>query len=246
MLNINPAWTATLGWTPDDLVGKTGEWLIHPDDREKSFGELVSLRAHRPSEHFENRIQCKDGSYRWLSWRSIADRSSRYAIARDITNFKQTQEQLHTLRSELAQSSRQTTFGAMTASIAHEIRQPLGAIAANAQAGLRWLKRSEPNQAEVQAALERIISETSHMGGGGGGGGGMTSGEHPVDVRKNVQERIAVDIGSIVGQALALTQCELESHRVTLKDSVSGDRSVVLADRVQLQQVFVRLYHERS
>ena len=70
MLNINPAWTATLGWTPDDLVGKTGEWLIHPDDREKSFGELVSLRAGKPSEHFENRIQCKDGSYRWLSWRA--------------------------------------------------------------------------------------------------------------------------------------------------------------------------------
>ena len=233
VLNINPAWTATLGWTPDDLVGKTGEWLIHPDDREKSFGELVSLRAGKPSEHFENRIQCKDGSYRWLSWRSIADRSSRYAIARDITNFKQTQEQLHTLRSELAQSSRQTTFGAMTASIAHEIRQPLGAIAANAQAGLRWLKRSEPNQAEVQAALERIVSETTRMDD-------IVTSIRSTFARTS-KERIAVDIGSIVGQALALTQRELESHRVTLKDSASGDRSVVLADRVQLQQVFVNL-----
>ena len=86
------------------LVGKTGEWLIHPDDREKSFGELVSLRPHKPGEHFENRIRCKDGSYRWLSWRSISDRSFRYAIARDITNLKQTQEQLHNLRSELALS----------------------------------------------------------------------------------------------------------------------------------------------
>jgi C4-dicarboxylate-specific signal transduction histidine kinase len=55
------------------------------------------------------------------------------------------------------------------------------------------------------------------------------------------KERSAVDIGSIVGQALALTQRELESHRVALKDSASGDRSVVLADRVQLQQVFVNL-----
>ena len=233
VLNINPAWTATLGWTPDDLVGKTGEWLIHPDDREKSFGELVSLRAGKPSEHFENRIQCKDGSYRWLSWRSIADRSSRYAIARDITNFKQTQEQLHTLRSELAQSSRQTTFGAMTASIAHEIRQPLGAIAANAQAGLRWLIRSEPNQAEVQAALERIVSETARMDD-------IVTSIRSTFARKS-KERSAVDIGSIVGQALALTQRELDSHRVALKDSASGDRSVVLADRVQLQQVFVNL-----
>jgi PAS domain S-box-containing protein len=163
VLNINPAWTIALGWTAEDLAGKTGEWLIHPDDREKSAGELVGLRPHKPSEHFENRIRCKDGSYRWLSWRSISDRSFRYAIARDITNLKQTQEQLHNLRSELALSSRQAAFGAMTASIAHEIKQPLGAISANAQASLRWLKRSEPNHAEAEAALERIVSETARM-----------------------------------------------------------------------------------
>jgi PAS domain S-box-containing protein len=233
VLNINPAWTATLGWTYDDLVGKTGEWLIHPDDRERSLGELVGLRTGKPSDYFENRIQCKDGSYRWLSWRSIADRSFRYAIARDITNLKQTQEQLHTLRSELAQSSRQTTFGAMTASIAHEIKQPLGAIAANAQAGLRWLKRSEPNQAEAEAALERIVRDTARIDD-------IVTSIRSTFARKS-KERSAVDIGSIVGQALALTQRELEAHRVALKDNASGDRSVVLADRVQLQQVLVNL-----
>jgi PAS domain S-box-containing protein len=233
VLNINPAWTATLGWTHDDLVGKTGEWLIHPADRERSLGELVGLRTGKPSDHFENRIQCKDGSYRWLSWRSIADRSFRYAIARDITNLKQTQEQLHTLRSELAQSSRQTTFGAMTASIAHEIKQPLGAIAANAQAGLRWLKRSEPNQAEAEAALERIVRDTARIDD-------IVTSIRSTFARKS-KERSTVDIGSIVGQALALTQRELEAHRVALKDNASGDRSVVLADRVQLQQVLVNL-----
>ena len=233
VLNINPAWTITLGWTADDLVGTTGEWLIHPDDREKSSGELVSLRPHKPSEHFENRIRCRDGSYRWMSWRSISDRSSRYAVARDITNLKQTQEQLHALRSELALSSRQTAFGAMTASIAHEFRQPLGAIAANAQAGLRWLKRSEPNHAEAEAALGRIVNETARIDD-------IITGIRSMFASKP-EERSALEIGFLVDQALALTQGELESHRIAVKDNASGDRSVVLADRVQLQQVLVNL-----
>jgi PAS domain S-box-containing protein len=233
VLSINPAWTIALGWTAEDLVGKTGEWLIHPDDREKSSGELVSLRPHKPSEHFENRIRCKDGSYRWLSWRSISDRSFRYAIARDITNLKQTQEQLHNLRSELALSSRQAAFGAMTASIAHEIKQPLGAISANAQAGLRWLKKPEPNHAEAEAALERIVSETARMDD-------IVTGIRSAFARKP-KERSAIAIGSIVDEALALTQGERETHRIAVKDSASGDRSVVLADRVQLQQLLVNL-----
>ena len=163
----------------------------------------MSLRPHKPSEHFENRIRSKDGSYRWLSWRSISDRSFRYAIARDITNLKQTQEQLHNLRSELALSSRQAAFGAMTASIAHEIKQPLGAISANAQAGLRWLKRSEPNDAEAKAALERIISETARMDD-------IVTGIRSTFARKH-KERSAIAIGSIVDEALALTQSEREN-----------------------------------
>jgi PAS domain S-box-containing protein len=233
VLNINPAWTITLGWTADDLVGKSGGWLIHPDDREKSSGELVSLRPHKPGEHFENRIRCKDGSYRWMSWRSISDRSFRYAVARDITNLKQTQEQLHALRSELALSSRQTAFGAMTASIAHEINQPLGAIATNAQAGLRWLKRPEPNLAEAEAALGRIVNETARMDD-------IVTGIRSMFASKP-QERSAIEIGFLVDQALALTHGELETHRIVVKSNASGDRSVVLADRVQLQQVLVNL-----
>jgi PAS domain S-box-containing protein len=233
VLNINPAWTITLGWTADDLVGKSGGRLIHPDDREKSSGELASLRPHKPGEHFENRIRCKDGSYRWMSWRSISDRSFRYAVARDITNLKRTQGQLHALRSELALSSRQTAFGAMTASIAHEIKQPLGAIATNAQAGLRWLKRPEPNHAEAEAALGRIVSETARMDD-------IVTGIRSMFASKP-QERSAIEIGFLVDQALALTQGELETHRIVVKSSASGDRSVVLADRVQLQQVLVNL-----
>jgi PAS domain S-box-containing protein len=231
--NVNPAWTAILGWAAGDLVGKTGEWLIHPDDRERSREELVGLQAGKPSPYFENRIQCKDGSYRWLSWRAMFDRSSVYAIARDITNLKQTQEQLYTLRSELAQVSRQTTIGAMTASIAHEIRQPLSSIAASANAGLRWLNRADPDLAEVQAALDLVIRNTHRIDE-------VITSIRTMFGRKSGKKSSA-NVRLLVGEALALTQGELESHQIFLRNNISGDLPAVSVDRVQLQQVLVNL-----
>ena len=231
--NVNPAWTTTLGWEPDVLIGKTATWLVHPDDVERSVHEMLNRQAGHPSRHFENRMRCKDGSYRWLSWRSMADGSSIYAIARDITEIKQAQEQLNSLRSELAQTSRQTTIGAMTASIAHEIRQPLSGISANAGAAARWLKGPEPDLAEVEAALGRIVRDT-----------------HRVDeVISSVRsmfgnwpgEKALIDVNSLINEALVLTQSELQRQRTILKNNTPPNLPPVSANRVQLQQVLVNL-----
>ena len=163
ILNVNPAWSATLGWSADDLIGKSGEWLVHPDDRERSFAELANLIAGRKTQHLENRILCKDGSYQWLSWFAVPDRGLIYSVGRNITSLKQAQEQLDMLRRQLANNSRQTTIGAMTASIAHEIRQPLSAIVTNANASLRWLNKSDPNVTEVRDAIGQILRAGHRM-----------------------------------------------------------------------------------
>ena len=110
ILNVNPAWSATLGWSHGDLVGKTADGLVHPDDRDRSHAERANLAAGQKVQHFENRILCKDGSYRWLAWRAVSDRGVFYAVARDITSLKQTQEQLSMLRRQLADVSRQTAI----------------------------------------------------------------------------------------------------------------------------------------
>ena len=91
-----------------------------------------------------------------LSWSAVPDRGLIYSNRRDITDLKQAQERLDTLRHQLSDASRQTTMGAMTASIAHEINQPLAAIMTNASAGSRWLTRANPNLAEAQAAFDQI------------------------------------------------------------------------------------------
>jgi PAS domain S-box-containing protein len=231
--SVNPAWTSTLGWAADELTGKPIDWLILPDDRDRLPASLASLEAGQPSPHIESRIRCKDGSYRWLSWRAILDRSSIYAIARDITNLKESQDKFHTMRTALAQVSRHETMDAMSASIAHEIRQPLSAIASNASASLRWLKRVDPDVAEAEAALDRIIRDSERAN------------EVITSVRamfeREQRERNAVNLGLLVDETLILTQRELEANRIATFNNVSGNLSAVRADRVQLQQVLVNL-----
>ena len=65
-LNVNPAWTATLGWSEGELLGKSSRWLLHPDDVEKTRTEIDKLAAGQRTLQFENRLRHKDGTYRWI------------------------------------------------------------------------------------------------------------------------------------------------------------------------------------
>ena len=220
IINVNPAWSATLGWSRDDLVDNGTEWLIHPDDRERSLAELANLVAGRSTPYFENRILCKDGSYL-------------YAVARDVTNLKQTQEQLQTLRRQFAHASRQATMGAMTASIAHEVRQPLAAIVASANAGLRWLKRSDPDLGEVESALDQIVKD------------GHRIDDVIASIRamfgKESRETSLVNVPLLISEVLVLVHGELESHKISLHNDLRDRLPEVMAERVQLQQVILNL-----
>jgi PAS domain S-box-containing protein len=233
ILNINPAWRTTLGWSPDDLVGKTAEWLLHPEDRERSFAELANLSAGRKTLHFENGLRSKDGSYRWLSWFAVQDGGLNYATGRDVTDLKRAEEQLHILRRELADASRQATVGAMTASIAHEIKQPLTAIMAHASAGLRWLKRSDPNLARAQSNLDHIVKA-------GKGLGEVIDSTRAMFGKASAEQNL-VDVRLLVSNVLALARSELESHQIVLHNEIRGRLPEVMASRVQLQQVILNL-----
>jgi PAS domain S-box-containing protein len=233
VVNVNPAWSSVLGWAPQDLIGKTGEWLVHPADRERSLAERVSLVAGQQTRHFENRIRCKDGSYRWLSWSAVADRGVIYATGRDVTDRKQAREQLHNLRRQLADASRQTAIDTLAASIVHEIRQPLTAIVSNANAGLRWLKNSGPKIDEACSALDRIVKAGHRLD------------EVIVDLRamfgKESRETSLVDVRLLVTDVLALAQSELENHQIALRNDIPARLPKIMVARVQLQQVVLNL-----
>jgi PAS domain S-box-containing protein len=233
VVDINPAWSATLGWSADDLVGDTAEWLIHPDDRERSFREFVNEAVGNRAPHCQMRILHKNGAYRLLSWLAVRDRELIYAGARDITDLKQTQEKLQALRSRLDQSLRHTVVGALTASIAHEIKQPLAGIVTNASAGLRWLDRSDPNLKEVRTNLEQIVRAGNRIDEIIASTRAMFS--------KETSEHCWLDVRVLVGEVIALVQGELETHRVLLRRDMTDKPLQVIGDRVQLQQVLLNL-----
>lgn len=94
-VKVNPQWRKVLGYSDAELVGRKFLELVHPDDIEATLHEMARLDDKQDSENFQNRYRCKDGSYRWIEWRSSAPNSDFiYAVARDITDRKKAEEVL--------------------------------------------------------------------------------------------------------------------------------------------------------
>jgi PAS domain S-box-containing protein len=163
-INVNPAWTTVLGWSEVELLGRYPEWLVHPDDREKTRREFNRLTAGPTTVRFENRLLHKSGTHSSFSWLALRDQDRIYAVVRDITDIKRAEHELRLSLQEIGRVNRQTTVSEMTASIAHEMRQPLSAIITNGQAGLRWLARPDPDFDEVRKVLNRIIDDGQRAG----------------------------------------------------------------------------------
>jgi PAS domain S-box-containing protein len=233
LLSVNPAWTATLGWSEADLVGNTWESLLHPLDHERTRAEFARLTEGRKTLRFENRLRHRRGTFCWLSWTAVPDRGRIYAVARDITELKEAEATLRMSQRELARVSRQITLGTMTASIAHEINQPLSAIVLNANAALRFLSRPEPDLKAAHAALTPIVED------------GHRASQVIASVRamfgKDGGERTALDLNDLLRQVLTIAHGELESHQVSLQIDMGDRLPRVMGDRVPLQQVFLNL-----
>jgi PAS domain S-box-containing protein len=233
ILDVNPAWSSTLGWASGELVGSTFERFVWPADRDRSHEEFRRLLAGGKPQHFENRISCKNGSLCWLAWRAVLDRGQVYAVARDVTKIRQTQEELHQLQRSLAHVSRDSTMGIMAASLGHELKQPLTVIAAGARAGSRWLSRAEPDLAEAQRCFMTIARESQRIDE-------IISSIRSM-FRKEEPDPARLDVGSLVADILALAQGELHSKNITLRNELPGELSPVAGECVQLQQVLLNL-----
>jgi C4-dicarboxylate-specific signal transduction histidine kinase len=134
---------------------------------------------------------------------------------------------------ELAHVTRVTTLGELTASIAHEVNQPLAAVVANAGACLSWLDRETPNLEAARRSLEWIVAD------------GNRASEVIRRVRslanKTSVERVPLNVNDVVRDVIALVQRELTSHRVSLRTELALTLPMIRGDRVQLQQVIINL-----
>jgi PAS domain S-box-containing protein len=232
-LSVNPAWTLVLGWSESELLGKNSKWLLHPDDLEKTRAESKQIAAGKITQRFEIRFRHKDGSYRWLSWKAVQDQGRTYAMARDITDLKDAEDKLRDARQELTQASRRTTLAAMSAAIAHEIRQPLGAIVTNANAGLRWLDRPQPDLDEVRESFKHIV------------GDGHRANEVIQSIRamfaKGDHGGVPLDANELVRETIAMATGELEAGRIVVDLELAEQLPLIPAHKGQLQQVVLNI-----
>jgi C4-dicarboxylate-specific signal transduction histidine kinase len=148
-------------------------------------------------------------------------------------SLRESQRRYGEAQMALAHANRVTTVGQLTASIAHEVNQPLAAIANAAAACQRWLDRDTPNLDEARSAVQWITRETNRAS------------EVIQRVRalaKNSDiEMVRLDINDVVAESLALVQRELMNHQVSLQMEFAPDLPMILGDRVQLQQVIINL-----
>jgi C4-dicarboxylate-specific signal transduction histidine kinase len=155
------------------------------------------------------------------------------ALLNQIEEQKRTEAALQVTRTELARVVRITTIGELTASIAHEVNQPLAAVVANADACVAWLSRQSPNLVEARAAAERTTQ------------GATRASEVIVRIRslinKATPEKTQVQINDVIQETVALTEGQASRNNVSLVVELAPGLPAVLGDSIQLQQVILNL-----
>jgi len=227
------------GYMAEEAVGKPITILIPPDRHDEERMILKRIGHGERVEHYETVRERKDGSSIVVSLTisPVKDVEGRIVgaskIARDITEQKRAEAREKALMAELTYMDRRTSAEQRSATLVHEISQPLAGIAARASAALRWLRMEKPEIEKAQTAIESIVA-ASHRAGD-------IIGSVRAMFKKSTSERAPIDINRIILTILGLVRIDLKQNGVELKTQLDEKASVVEGDKVQLQQVVLNL-----
>ena len=226
------------GWTREEAVGQVSHQIMQttfPAPLENIMTELNST-GRWEGELIHAR---RDGTHvvvasRWAL--QLDDQGKPIGVLEtnnDITERKRAEEALHKAQTELAHITRVATLGEMTASITHEVNQPLGAVVNNASACLRWLAGPVPNLEEARKSATLIIAD--------GHRASEIIGRIRAFVKKAPPRKDWLDINETILEVIALARSEAQQSRVSLQTQLSKEVPLIRGDRIQLQQVILNL-----
>jgi PAS domain S-box-containing protein len=236
----NEAFQKMVGYTAEELQSLGPLEITYEEDRKATQEMIEQLQDGKQQvEPTEKRYKRKDGKVIWVrvSAARAGDSSSTLqgtpAIIEDVTERKRAEIAWHDARDALSRATRLTVMGELSASIAHEINQPLAAIITNGQACERFLGFSPPDLDEVTEAIREIVRD----------------GRRASDVLRRIRamsknsapERGQVDVNHAIAEVLGLTRDVLQRHRISVHSALHSNLPVIMADRVQLQQVVLNL-----
>ncbi|HTD15740.1 MAG TPA: ATP-binding protein [Chthoniobacterales bacterium] len=210
----------------------------HPEDRALVREVLDHVTHARKDFDVEHRLLMPDGSVRYLrvvGRLSVNESGSLECVGAvaDITERERAELKMRQMHAELAHMTRVMTVGEMTASIAHEISQPLAAIVTNGNAGLRWLSADSPDLEQTSQAIRRIIRDGKRASEVVSRTGAL--------FKKAPAMQEPLEINEVIQEVLTLTQNEVQGNGVLLRTRLASDLPLVMGDRVQLQQVILNL-----
>jgi PAS domain S-box-containing protein len=232
------------GTAPSGVVGLT-RWDITPDaelEPEKWRQHRAALEAHIPFRDLVYRGKDRNGHpiYVRTSGKPFLDADGQFlgyrGVCTDVTaaiRAEQAEDALRKAQAELAHVTRVTTLGELTASIAHEVNQPLAAVISNADACIGWLGRDPANLDAARRSVEWIVEDANRAS--------EVVRRIRALAKKTEIEMVPLDINQVVREAMALVRHELATHAVSVRMELSSGLPKICGDRIQLQQVLINL-----
>lgn len=211
---------------------------VHPDDRPLLAHNQELIRKGLDNPEYEIRLRMPDGRVKWIRVFARINhhkdgRLECLGAVQDVTRRRLAEEARDSTRSELAHVSRVVSLGALTASIAHEVNQPLASIVTNGETGLRWLLRDDPNLARVEDLLKRVVDDARRAAG-------IIDRVRTMASRGSVRKEL-FGLAEIVVESAAFLDHEFKARDVSVSLDLTADMPLVFGDRTQLQQVIVNL-----